>query len=489
VILYEDEQGRPLPTFFGIGVQKGGTTSLHNYLQQHPNVVLPSGEKEVHYFDDLYGEYGDYDNFLDHFDLQRIKAPQMLAWGEITPNYIFFENAVTRIHALAPHAKLIVLLRNPAVRAVSNYWMAYHRGHEKYPMPKVMDAEYEAARTQDNEANRREFSYLERGIYHEQLDRVYRYFPANQVLVLRSEDFLEHTAHLMRHITDFLGIPPMPEIEYRQFFVADYPAPLEVTYNQMVEYFRPHNDELTRKYGIDTTEWNIPFDEQYPPSERRPTKRVNTLKVKVARLNYQLDQTQQQHSKQVEKLRKRVRTQRKRANRLEQQLENTQAKLKQVRGWSQNHKAKADELRQKLDHSRQQHHETVNELRQKLQGRNAKLDQVRGWSQKRKAQVDTLQQKLDDMEAQLAAKDKEVEQLTLQLEKKKQNHRERVNKIRARAKANKASADGFRQQLRSATQAHQALSQNTQNPDWVSEHISISILLAALWKKVRKNTL
>ncbi len=93
------------------------------------------------------------------------------------------------------------------------------------------------------------------------------------------------------------------------------------------------------------------------------------------------------------------------------------------------------------------------------------------------------------MEAQIAAKEKAVEQLTLQLEQKKQKHREQVNKIRARAKANKTDANSFRQQLRHATQAREQLAQNTQNPDWVSEHISVSLLLAALWKKVRKNTL
>ena len=495
MILYEDEQGRPLPTFFGIGVEKGGTTSLHEYLQQHPNVVLPTGEKEARYFDDLYGDYGDYDRFLARFDLQRIQDPQTLAWGEITPNYIFWEGAVERIHALAPHAKLIVLLRNPAVRAVSNYWMAYHRGYEKYPMPKVMSEEYEAARIQDNEANRRQFSYLQRGIYHQQLDRVYHYFPANQVLVLRSEDFLEHTAHLMRHITDFLGIPPMPEIEYRQFFVADYPAPVEVTYNQMVEFFRPHNDELTRKYGIDTTEWNIPFDEQYPASERRPQKRANVLKVRVAELNDRLNQNNvrvdhliervQGQKDRIDELQKMLGQARELSNTRKERIDTLQQQLDVARHWSQQHQDNANALQRTLEQARQ----LSNTRKERIDTLQQQLGVARHWSQQHKEKADALQQELEDMEAQIAAKDKEVEQLTLQLEQKKQKHREQVNKIRARAKANKTDANTFRERYETAAAALAQLRQDSQNPDWVSEHISVSLLLAALWKKVRKNTL
>ena len=92
--------GGRLPDFLGIGVQKGGTTTLHRLLERHPSVFLPP-VKEVHYFSLHFGEgkawYG------NHF---ASAAPEQ-SCGEITPYYLFHPEVPRRVHALLPKARMV----------------------------------------------------------------------------------------------------------------------------------------------------------------------------------------------------------------------------------------------------------------------------------------------------------------------------------------------------------------------------------------------
>ena len=103
-----------LPDFLGIGVQKGGTTTLQRLLEQHPDLFLPK-QKELHYFSLHYGKGEAW--YRQQF---AAAAPQQRC-GEITPYYVFHPQAPQRIHALLPQAKLILLLRDPVERALSQF--------------------------------------------------------------------------------------------------------------------------------------------------------------------------------------------------------------------------------------------------------------------------------------------------------------------------------------------------------------------------------
>ena len=94
----------PLPDFLGLGTQKGGTTTLHRLLEQHPDVYLPAC-KEVHFFDQNHdaGEGWYRNHFAD--------AEPNQTCEEITPSYLFHSDVPGRIHNLLPKARLVVLLR------------------------------------------------------------------------------------------------------------------------------------------------------------------------------------------------------------------------------------------------------------------------------------------------------------------------------------------------------------------------------------------
>ena len=128
-------QGR-LPEFLGIGVQKGGTTTLQRLLEQHPQVHLPPS-KELHYFSLHYGKGEAWyrQQFAD------AKADQHC--GEITPYYLFHPEAPQRIKALLPDVTLLVLLRDPVERALSQVFHSKRLGLEPLPLQQALAAESE----------------------------------------------------------------------------------------------------------------------------------------------------------------------------------------------------------------------------------------------------------------------------------------------------------------------------------------------------------
>jgi hypothetical protein len=117
------EKREKMPDFLIVGAAKAGTTSLYNYLIQHPKID-GAVRKEVHYFD------RDYDKTIDYYRscFPSLSQPNDHITGEATPYYLFHPYAPERIHKTMPFTKIIILLRNPIDRAYShyNFTVRYH---------------------------------------------------------------------------------------------------------------------------------------------------------------------------------------------------------------------------------------------------------------------------------------------------------------------------------------------------------------------------
>ena len=203
--------GGRLPDFLGLGVQKGGTTTLHHLLERHPSVFLPP-LKEVHYFSLHFAEGEAW------YRNQFASAVPEHRCGEITPYYLFHPEVPKRVHALLPKARLIVLLRDPVERALSQYFHSRRLGLEPLPLKDAMDAEAERLRgapeqlqaPEGRHRSHQEHSYLSRSCYQEQLPRWQFLFPAEQLLVLRSEDLFEQPSGIWDRVLRFLELDPVP---------------------------------------------------------------------------------------------------------------------------------------------------------------------------------------------------------------------------------------------------------------------------------------
>ncbi|WP_347375013.1 sulfotransferase [Aequorivita sp. Q41] len=253
---------RSLPDFLIVGAQKAGTTSLFYYLSQHPQIVSPY-KKEVHYFDgglnpkvDTYkkGEKWYRSNFPLKPKSKKIKT------FEASPLYLFNPLAPKRIKELLPNVKIIILLRDPVERAISQY---HHENKKEEwdnsPIVKAMQMEEERMKTalESKDYKSKEFikySYKARGKYAEQIERYFMLFPKSNILILESDQFFQKPQEVLKKILSFVEVDDQYEFKnltpkntgkYKAENVND-----EVK-NYLKNYFNESNKELYELLGKD----------------------------------------------------------------------------------------------------------------------------------------------------------------------------------------------------------------------------------------------
>lgn len=237
-----------MPDFIIIGTQKGGTTSLYNYLKMHPEVKLHRN-KEVHFFDKYYSRGVTWYRSWFPFKIYGKKIT-----GEATPCYMFYPGAIKKMKAVLPKAKIIVLLRNPVERAYSHYQMEKRKGREKLSFEEAIEQEKSRLEQERIKLEQRDsyfskilanHSYLSRGLYAEQLKRLFMYYDKSQVLIIDSKKFKTNTKVTLGEIYSFLELNQFQNRELqRNKNVHTYPPMDEKTKKYLKDFFREPNEEL-----------------------------------------------------------------------------------------------------------------------------------------------------------------------------------------------------------------------------------------------------
>src|SRR5215471_17232768 len=194
--------------FILAGAQKSGTTALHYLLNRHPDICM-GDQQEIHFFDNdaLFISEPDYNKLHKHYPPL---APSTIA-GDCTPSYLYHESAAERIWNYNPKIKLLVLLRNPVDRAFAHWNMQRYRGRE--PLDFFDAVREEQARITGAPASEaRRFAYVERGFYGQQLERLFNFFPTEQVKVVKFEAFKDNQRETLASIFSFLGRKPLRSV-------------------------------------------------------------------------------------------------------------------------------------------------------------------------------------------------------------------------------------------------------------------------------------
>ncbi len=243
--------------FVVAGTQRGGTSTLDHYLRQHPGVAMPVTRKELHFFDRderFAARPVDYAAYHAHFGPRR---PGQLR-GEATPIYMYWIPAAGRLASYKPALKIVILLRNPITRAYSHWNKERHSGRETLPFLAALQAEPERARAAEPLQDRHT-SYVARGFYVSQLQRLWRHFAADQTLVLRSEALWTGPERTLARIADFLGLPPFPRVVPRAVNAWEYAGPMQPgEWTFLADRFADEICKLERLLGWDCADWLRP---------------------------------------------------------------------------------------------------------------------------------------------------------------------------------------------------------------------------------------
>lgn len=244
----------PKVNLFVVGTQKGGTTALAEFLSLHPDVCVAKN-KEVHIFDHeaapgMSAEEIDeaYSQHFSHYGGERYRC-------DATPVYMFFSDVARQLLQYNKNAKVIVLLRDPAERALSHFYMQKRQGSERFSFLSALLIENHRLKKDSKprcfSSAWRAFSYRSRGCYSRQLDAIFNSFKKEQVLILRNNDLVHDHYGSLNKVADFLGVERFC-CEPRKVFSGEYKKSffqrLLLTFLRL-SYF-PERVRLYRRYRI-----------------------------------------------------------------------------------------------------------------------------------------------------------------------------------------------------------------------------------------------
>lgn len=224
-----------LPDFLIIGAGKSGTTSVDNYLKQHPDIYISAvkepnffgyelntaqdfeGTPQLNHYNSSITNIADYLNLFEEASSRQIK-------GETSNTYMYHENAAERIKHYIPNVKLIAILRQPAERLYSRY---LHLAREN----KLPTESFEECLDRGSiwwERN----DLIKEGFYGKYLEKYFKIFDESQIKVFIYEELREDPQKLHKEIFQFLGVKD------------DFDIDFSITYNQSGFIKNPLIDQL-----------------------------------------------------------------------------------------------------------------------------------------------------------------------------------------------------------------------------------------------------
>eukprot|EP01025_Chloroclados_australasicus_P018677 TRINITY_DN1990_c0_g3_i4.p1 TRINITY_DN1990_c0_g3~~TRINITY_DN1990_c0_g3_i4.p1 ORF type:complete len:363 (-),score=11.50 TRINITY_DN1990_c0_g3_i4:489-1454(-) len=252
-----------------IGVQKSGTTFLHNLMTKHPKIrgawqngFNGGNKKELRFF----GKWGSANmaEYLSRFNITKLKEGFTLT--EASPGYVAIPIAACRIKAFLPNARLVLIIKNPADRALSEYKMRFYKQmcwKQKTCSNKSMPGFYDAMKSDIDSFKKKncdlindswgscfhcmgEKTYITQGLYGPELKYWLQFFRPDQFLVINHEETSDVQAVADR-IWEFAGVGPHKVKKVGGFRGNKYEPNEEVdrTMKMLEEFYAPYNRYLT----------------------------------------------------------------------------------------------------------------------------------------------------------------------------------------------------------------------------------------------------
>ena len=233
-----DWRSEQAPNFIIIGASKCGTTSLFFYLSQHPQILIPH-KKEIDFFNRNFHLGVSW--YLAQFPAV---ADTEFITGEASPSYMSNPLVRARIKQLFPNTKIIMMLRNPVERTISEYYHAVNRDLEQRSLLEIIETEREIVATQPRSEVMAQFGYLFNSIYLDKIAQWQTDFSPENILIIDSESFFEQTDRVMQQVWQFLGLPAIASSQHIRYNVGSYSPISPKIERELQEFFAPYNREL-----------------------------------------------------------------------------------------------------------------------------------------------------------------------------------------------------------------------------------------------------
>lgn len=239
------------PDFMIIGAMKCGTTSLFNYLNEHPDIhTLKHVPKEIHFFDEQMNYQKGIGWYLNQFPKKNL-AHDFFLTGEATPIYLTRKSIARRIAGQFPDLKIIIILRNPVDRALSHYKHYKQLGRNSWGDKSMEECFIQGM----SDFPRKPFpirrdGFIGRGVYVYQIQFWREFFPDNQFLILCAEELFSNPSKVVNDVFAFLGLS--------SFYLSSYEIANKGSANQehirlspelreqMADFYAPYNRKLKR---------------------------------------------------------------------------------------------------------------------------------------------------------------------------------------------------------------------------------------------------
>lgn len=248
---------RVLPDFIIIGASRCGTTSLYYNMIKHPN-IYPGATKASSFFDKNFEKGLNF--YKSHFPAKIFKkhvnnnGKQNFITGEATTTYLLNPLVAERISQTLPNIKLIALLRNPIDRAYSHFNYHLIRGEAKfssfeeaikYEEDLIKLGDFKKNIFENKKIDYRFCSYLSEGTYIDRLLLYTKYFSKNQILVIKTKDFISDEKKTLNQVFEFLGLPKYKILQPKKLNVVRYENMKTETREYLRKFFRPCNEKLS----------------------------------------------------------------------------------------------------------------------------------------------------------------------------------------------------------------------------------------------------
>jgi hypothetical protein len=244
---------RVLPNFLVIGVGRGGTTSLFEYLGQH-NCITKSAYDEIGYFDDNF--HLGLNWYRSMFPTTYHKKKIIKKYGdfltfEVTPWYIRKPWLAKRIQNTLKNIKIITVLRNPIDRTYSHYHLALRDNKITKSFDEIIDEDMDTLKKSFSRNKDKDYfnnvvqnSFLARSFYAEQLEQWFKIFNKKNMLIVSSENLSKNTQDTLNTIFSFLNLNHQEIPNLEKINVGKYSPISNSIHKKLFDYFYDYNETL-----------------------------------------------------------------------------------------------------------------------------------------------------------------------------------------------------------------------------------------------------